>query len=204
MKKILILVTLAVAVALGFSAARLWLKPQPIELEAATWFGDQARKLPAFELTDHNHKAFNNRSLQGKWTLMFFGYTHCPDICPDTLQVLADTMRQIDNEAIRQQLQIVFISVDPERDTLDAMKAYVGYFNPAFLSATADIEQVKLLTDAVGVLHYIVKSDEDDRYEVAHSAVMPLIDPKGRYTAIFSAPHNSEMIAADLKRLIQP
>lgn len=204
MKKILILVTLAVAVALGFSVAKLVLKPPPVELDVATWFGDQARKLPAFGLTDHNRQAFNNRSLQGKWTLMFFGYTHCPDICPDTLQVLADTMRQIDNEAIRQQLQIVFISVDPERDTLDAMKAYVGYFNPAFLSATADIDQVNVLTEALGILHYIVKTEDTDRYEVAHSAVIPLIDPEGRYTAIFNAPHDSEMIASDLKRLIQP
>lgn len=202
MKKPLIFITILVALALGFSASLVWFKSTPIELQAATWFGEQAKPLPKFELTDHFDRPFNNQSMLGKWHLLFFGYTNCPDICPDTLQMLANMITQIEDDKIKQQLQLTFISVDPERDDLHKMKAYVRYFNPNILSARSEIDRVNILTDAIGILHYIVKSNDGEVYDVAHSGTLVLIDPEGKYTGLFSSPHDSNKIAHDLTVLI--
>lgn len=201
MKKPLISILIVVAIALGFSASLVWFQPEPIQLRAATWLGEQARPLPKFELTDHFNKPFTNDSIKGKWHLLFFGYTNCPDICPESLQMLANTMSLIKDDGVKKNLQVTFISVDPERDTLQKMKTYVSYFNPEFLSATADIDSVNTVTDALGILHYINKTS-DGKIEVAHSGALTLIDPEGRFAGVFSTPHDSTNIAHDLSLLI--
>lgn len=201
MNKPLIIIT-SLAIVLGFASAFFLLKPKPVQLQAVTWLGEQAKPLPAFELTDHNNKAFNNETIKGKWNLMFFGYTNCPDICPDTLTMLVNMVDQIKDENVLDQLQITFISVDPERDSQEKMKAYVTYFNKDFMSARADIDSVNTLTDATGILHYIVKSKDGDVYEVAHSGSLILVDPQARFSGVFSSPHDSSKIAHDLTALI--
>jgi protein SCO1 len=201
-KKTLIIVGLIMATGLGIAISMQAFKPEPVVLQAATWFGSQARPLPAFELTDHMGKPFNQQSIQGKWQLMFFGYTNCPDICPDTLQTLANMMKLITDESVKQQLQITFVSVDPDRDDLSKMKAYVTYFNPAFMSARGEIEEVNKLTEALGVMHYISKSGDGSKYEVSHSGILTLIDPQGRFTGVFSPPLHSDAIAQDLTIII--
>ena len=201
MKKTLIIIT-ALAIILGFTSALFIFKSKPVQLQAITWLGDQAKPLPEFELTDHNNKLFNNETIKGKWHLLFFGYANCPDICPDTLQMLTNMVALIKDEKVLEKLQITFISVDPDRDDLQKMKTYVTYFNKIFMSARGDIDHVNTLTDAIGILHYIVKSSEGDVYEVAHSGSLILIDPEGRFSGVFSAPHEPEKIAHDLTALI--
>jgi protein SCO1 len=201
-KKTLIIIGLIVAIGLGVASSMLLLKPEPIVLKAATWFGSQARPLPAFELTDHRGKPFNQQTIKGKWQLMFFGYTNCPDICPDSLQMLTNMIKLISDESVIQQLQITFVSIDPDRDDLEKMKTYVTYFNPSFMSARGEIDEVNKLTQALGVMHYISKSADGSRYDVAHSGVLTLIDPQGRFTGIFSPPHDSAAIAHDLTKII--
>lgn len=178
------------------------IKPKVIQLHATTLLGDQAKPLPAFQLIDHNGNPFNKESMMGKWNLLFFGYTNCPDICPNTLQLLADTMDQIKDENVRNNLQIAFISVDPDRDELTKMKSYVTYFNDEFLSAKAEIDKINVLTEAIGILHYTVKSSDEEVYDVAHSAALTLIDPDGNFTGVLSTPHDSGKIAHDLTALI--
>jgi protein SCO1 len=202
LKKNLIIIGFIVAIGLGIFSALLILKPAPIELEEATWFGDQVKPLPAFELTDHNGKPFNPQTLKGKWQLMFFGYTNCPDICPDTLQMLANMMKLIKDDSVKQQLQITFISIDPDRDDLAKLKAYVTYFNPSFMSARGNIEEVNKLTEVLGIMHYISKSKDGSRYEVAHSGVITLTNPQAEFTAVFAGPHDSALIAHDLTAII--
>jgi protein SCO1/2 len=199
--KPLIIIT-SLAIVLGFASALFLLKPKPVQLQAVTWLGEQAKPLPVFELIDHNNKPFNNETIKGKWQLMFFGYTNCPDICPDTLTMLVNMVDQIKDEKVLEQLQITFISVDPERDSMEKMKAYVTYFNKDFMSARAEIDSVNTLTDATGILHYIVKSKDEDVYEVAHSGSLILVDPQSRFTGVFSSPHDSSKIAHDLTALI--
>lgn len=203
MKKTLIIFGVIVAIGLGIASSMLVFKPEPIVLQAATWFGSQAKPLPAFELTDHSGKPFNQQSIQGKWQLMFFGYTNCPDICPDSLQMLTNMIKLITDDAVTQQLQITFVSIDPERDDLDKMKSYVTYFNPSFMSARGEIEEVNKLTGALGVMHYISKSADGSKYDVAHSGILTLIDPQGRFTGVFSPPHESADIAHDLITIIK-
>jgi len=202
-KKSLIIIT-ALTITLGFASALFLFKPEPVQLQAITWLGQQAKPLPRFELTDHNNQSFNNQTIQGKWHLLFFGYTNCPDICPDSLQMLSNMVDLIKDEEVLQQLQVTFISVDPERDDLPKMKTYVTYFNKNFMSARAGIDAVNSLTDALGILHYIVKSTDGEVYEVAHSATLTLIDPEGRFSGVFSSPHDSNKIALDLSALINP
>lgn len=192
-----------IVILVGLYTSLIVFKPQPIELQAATWLGDQAKTLPAFQLTDHDGQSFTEQSLNGQWDLLFFGYTHCPDICPDTLQVLANVTKQIEDPAVRQQLRVTFVTIDPERDDLARMKSYVEYFNPAFHSARGDMEQLRKLTGALGIYHTIEKSEDGSRYEVAHSGVLTLIDPQGRFSALFSTPHDGTRIAHDLNELIR-
>jgi len=200
-KKLLIIIG-GIAIALGFASAVWLFKPEPVQLQAVTWLGDQAKPLPAFTLTDQNGKPFSNESIKGQWQLLFFGYTNCPDICPDTLQMLGNMVQQIKDPQVLKQLQITFVSVDPKRDSLDKMKTYVTYFNKNFNSARGDLDEVNKLTDAVGILHYITKSADGSKYEVAHSGALILIDPAGRFIGVFSTPHDSAKIAHDLSAII--
>ena len=200
--KKLIIVAAGLAIVLGFATALWLLKPKPVQLQAITWLGDQAKPLPAFALNDHNGQPFTDQTLKGRWNLLFFGYTNCPDICPDTLQMLSNMVAQINDPEVIKQLQITFISVDPERDTPDKMKTYVTYFNKDFNSARAELDEVNKLTDALGILHYIVKSSDGSVYEVAHSGALTLIDPQGRFIGVFSTPHDSAKIAHDLSAII--
>lgn len=202
MNKPLISILVVASLALGFGASLLWFGSAPVQLQTATWFGEQARPLPPFELTDHSGEPFNNDSIKGKWQLFFFGYTNCPDICPDTLQMLTNTTALINDKEVLDKLQITFISVDPERDSLASMKQYVTYFNEDFNSARGDIEQVNAVTNPLGILHYINKTS-DGKIEVAHSGTLTLIDPEGRFSGIFSSPHDSSKIAQDLSLLIK-
>jgi protein SCO1/2 len=202
-KKPLVLISVIVAIGLGFAISLVWYKPKPIELQSLTWLGRQAIPLPVFELTDHNLKPFSNETIKGKWHLIFFGYTNCPDICPESLQILANTVTLLEDESVTEQLQVTFISVDPERDDLEKMKTYVTYFNQDFLSATAGLDEVNKLTDAVGILHYISKTGATDNYEVAHSGSLILTDTNGKFTGVFSSPHDSQKIAHDLTAIIK-
>lgn len=203
MKNPLFLSSIAIALLLGMATALVFLNPAPVQLQAATWFGEQARPLPEFELQDHSGQAFNPSTLQGKWQLLFFGYTHCPDICPDTLQMLTRSMQQISQPQVLENLQISLVSVDPERDSRDNLRDYVTYFDPRFKGVRGEMDEINKLTDALGILHYITKSDDGSTYEVAHSGVLTLINPEGRYTAVFNTPHDPGKIAADLTTLIQ-
>ncbi|MBC8212314.1 MAG: SCO family protein [Gammaproteobacteria bacterium] len=191
-----------VAIVLGVISSIVYLKPEPLRLQALTWFGAQAKSLPAFELTDHNGRPFNNKTLEGQWDLLFFGYTHCPDICPDSLQMLNNMVSQIDDPKLLKKLRISFISIDPERDDLDQLKTYVTYFNKHFISARADIDELKPLTSALGILHTIDKSADAETYDVSHSGTFILIDPQGRYTGVFSPPHDSAKLAHDVSGII--
>ncbi len=201
MKKSYLLIAV-LATVLGFSAALWLLKPQPVPLQAITWFGEQAKPLPAFELTDQNGNAFNPDTLKGRWQLLFFGYTNCPDICPDTLQMLANMVAQIKDPEVLEQLQITFITVDPQRDQLDKMKSYVTYFNADFNSARGPMDELNKLTNQLGILHHIDRSEDGSKYEVAHSGALALIDPRARYIGVFSTPLDSGKIAHDLSTII--
>lgn len=204
MRKSYIVAVAILALIVGFSVAWVARQSQPVKLESAVWFGEQARALPDFELVDQNDKKLSAADLKGKWHLLFFGYTHCPDICPASLQTLAQAVRQIDDNDVVNSLRIVFVSVDPDRDSPDILKSYVEYFDPTFIGATGSDDNLRRLTESLGIAYFIDKTDPQQvDYEVGHSSGFVLINPQVEFSGLFSAPHDSQKIANDLIKIIE-
>lgn len=152
------------------------------------------KPLTAFQLTDHHQEPFNLERLKGKWTLLFFGYTHCPDVCPTTLTELTHTIQQLTPEILTE-TQFVFVSVDPQRDTPESLAEYVGYFDAHFLAATGSVEALETLMQQLDS-KFKLSTDLTGAAIVNHSSAMLLIDPQVRYYARLSAPHYGEEIRA--------
>lgn len=194
-----------VLVALAALAAGIWLSasltpPEPPELQSGSLL-QPPKSLPAFQLQDQHGKAVTPQSLQGQWTLVFFGYTHCPDVCPNTLAVLNLTLQALPEQA-RAHTNVMLVSVDPQRDTQAQLGQYVAYFNPKFIGARGPAEELNTLTGAVGVLYVHNKPDLNGDYTVDHSAAVLLLDPQARWSALFSKqPLNPETLANDIQAI---
>jgi protein SCO1/2 len=161
------------------------------------------RPLTPFTLTDHRGQPFDLTRFRGAWTLLFFGYTHCPDICPTTLATLNSVAKKIaDAGPQRVPVRVVFVSVDPQRDTVQRLAEYVPYFNKDFLGVTGTPAQLDAFTAQLNILH--MRGSEtaaDGGYTVDHTASILLIDPEARFSAIFSAPHVATTLAKDFLSL---
>lgn len=204
MNKSSIAIVALVALIGGFAVSWVISSNKPVELEAGLWFGDQARALPEFELVDHNRNTLDRNSLKGKWSLMFFGYTHCPDICPVSMQTMSDMVKAIEDPDVVKELSIYFVSVDPERDTPEILASYVTYFNPDFTGATAENEKLTPLTRSIGIAHQIRnKTDDNPEYDVDHSSAIVLINPQAEFAGLFGAPQDALVMARDITRIIE-
>ena len=178
-------------------------QPQrPVPPELANVLLPEARDLGPFSLTDMDGKPFDLPRLQGKWSFVFFGYTHCPDICPTTLSTLKGTAKQLQqSQGNYKDTQFVFISVDPKRDSLAHLKQYVNYFHPDFLAATGDKAQIDALARQLGAIYMFDGDTSSDDYIVNHSASVVLIDPQGRWVGRFNPPHRAAGIAENFLRV---
>ena len=204
MNKSSIAIVALLALLVGISISWFLNSSKPVELEAGVWFGDQARALPEFELVNHNNQPLARSSLAGKWNLIFFGYTHCPDICPVSLQTLAEMLTAIEDPDVLEAIQVYFVSVDPERDKPEILVAYVTYFNPTFIGATAPLEKLTPLTRSLGIAHDIRnKSEANADYDVDHSSAIVLINPQGEFAGLFGAPHDALALARDMTRIVE-
>jgi protein SCO1/2 len=160
----------------------------------------EARPLTAFALTDHKNRVFDLASLKGKWSFIFFGFTHCPDVCPTTLAELARARGHIArNTAGAEDIQFVFISVDPNRDTAGKLRQYVSYFEPTFLGVTGDDAQIANLAGQLGAPYQVAITPGMDNYPVTHSTAVFLLDPRARYHAVFTPPHDADAIGKRFK-----
>lgn len=160
---------------------------------------DKPISMSAFSLQTGNNKSFTNHQLKGNWTFLFFGYTSCPDVCPTTLSEMVTLNKLLTKTNEQNKTQIVFISVDPDRDTPDHLKNFIAYFDKNFIAATGSIEQLNALTDQIKARHKRLRPEkqeqkQDDEYLVEHSAGIFLFDPNAKLIAKFSAPHYSEDI----------
>jgi protein SCO1/2 len=160
-----------------------------------------ARQIAVPELIKHDGTAFNNEDLSGDWTLMFFGYTHCPDICPITMNVLAEAKKKSAGDFPR----VVFVSVDPQRDTVDLLEGYVHYFDPEFIGVTGDEKLIQALTLQTSVLYMKVpgESGNENDYLVDHSSSILLINPKGQLVAFLKAPHTPGSILDGVNKIVR-
>lgn len=192
-----------VAIAGGVLLARAMLGDNAtvqLELAKATLL-DPPRALPEFTLTDHTGANFAAAQLKDHWSLLFFGFTHCPDVCPTTLGMLAQTEKALADLPAEQRPQIVLVSVDPQRDTPEQLASYVRFFSPSFTGVTGSQEAIDKFTRALGV-PVAISPLANGGYSVDHSAAIFLIDPSGALRALFSTPHSPAIIAADYRRIV--
>nr|WHW29663.1 putative SCO family protein [uncultured bacterium] len=164
----------------------------------------EPRIIADFALIDQHGEEFSLAALKGRWHLVFLGFTHCPDICPTTLGMLATLAEQLRGELTEaMQPGVVFISVDPERDQPQQLRQYVTFFDPGFTAVTGAAAQLKALSYQLGAVYMIEEHEAGVvDYNVDHSSGIFLLDPQARLKGVFPAPHRSQIITAELKQLI--
>jgi protein SCO1/2 len=159
----------------------------PTELQAnGLYLMDPPRDVGDFALTDHRGEPFTPAALEGQWTLVFFGFTYCPDVCPTTMAFLDQFVGELQGTEA-EDTQVVMISVDPERDTVAQLASYVPFFNPDFTGVTGEFLDLFRLATALNTPFRKAPGQGDD-YQVDHSANVVLINPRGHYHGFFKAP----------------
>lgn len=164
------------------------------EIEGFLW--PNPKQLSEFELRDQHDQPFDLARVSGHWSLWYFGYTHCPDVCPTTLSVLREVERELAAALEQNEVQFIFVSVDPARDTQAHLADYVAFFSPSFIGATAAEQQLKTLTSQLGVLYMLGEADDKGSYLVDHTSAILLTDPQGRLVGLFRAPQEAKEVAA--------
>jgi protein SCO1/2 len=203
MKKTHLVFIAGLSLGFGFIVSWMVFDSKPVKLEATQWFGDQAKTLPDFKLIDHNNQILGKAELAGKWSILYFGYTHCADACPIDLNILGEMLNAIDDSDTRRSIRVIFVSVDPERDTPAVLKSYLQNFHPEIIGASAPAAELNILTHAIGIPHsHDKKHEHQAAYEVSHSSVMILLNPEGKYAGLFSPPQDSTLMASDLGKII--
>ncbi|RZM75566.1 SCO family protein [Pseudoalteromonas rubra] len=172
MKKIFVL--------LCTTALLLGCQPAPKLSEFAVHY-EQPRTLKPFKLEDQHGRPVTTEQLKGQWSLLFLGYTHCPDICPMTLAKLTNIAEQLKPY---QNVNVWFVAVDPQRDTQEKRKQYIDYFNPDFVAASAPHNILFPFVRDIGLIYAINNSDQPEYY-VDHSASIALVNPQAQLAAIF-------------------
>ncbi|MFC5578462.1 SCO family protein [Lysobacter niabensis] len=197
----------AIAAALGLLAAQSWFAQSPQgsrpALKSARLF-EPPREIPAFTLRQSDGTPLVPGELKGHWTLVFLGFTHCPDVCPTTLAQLAGAQKQWAAlpEAVRP--RVLFVSVDPERDTPDAIGEYAHAFHRDTLAATADVPALETFAKSLSMVFAKVPTGAGapaDQYSMDHSASLAVLDPQGRLTGFIQPPFEPKDIAADMTAL---
>jgi len=162
----------------------------------------QSRTLPAVKMLDQDGQPVVIDELKGKWSLLFFGYTFCPDICPTTLAQLRQIKSELPKEAV-DQLQVILVSVDPNRDTPQQLKQYLGYFDKDFKGLTAaSVEDLQKLANAVSI-PFIPADTSKPNYTVDHSGNLAVIGPDGTQRGFIRAPLNNQKLVAQLPVMLQ-
>lgn len=160
------------------------------------------RAVGEFQLTRSDTKPLTAADLKGHWNLFFFGFTNCPDICPNTLGVLKQVRAQLVQAGAADQVHIHFVSVDPQRDQPEILGRYVTYYDPGFIAATGSDEELNRLTRSLGVM-YTREPAKDGQYNVDHSASIVVVDPQARLVGLFRPPLDAAAIGADLLTLVR-
>jgi protein SCO1/2 len=192
-----------VAFAAGLILARA-LMPSRLELprtERATIL-PEPRDLPELALTGEDGRPLGAGFFQGHWTLVFFGFTTCPDICPTTLSTLSKATRELQDLPAGERPRVLLVTVDPERDDAARLAAYVKFFDPAFRGATGEAPGIAAAAAAFGVPFAKVSLPEGG-YTMDHGTGIFLVGPEGGVVAYFSAPHEAAILARDYRKAVE-
>ena len=158
---------------------------------------EPARDLGSFNLIDTNEKEFLPQDFEGKWNVLFFGFTFCPDICPITMRMLSRIEKEIDSQEL-DKIRIFLVTVDPDRDSPDQLKVYLENFSENFIGLTGGLDQIYNFATRVNAPFSPISNSKDPHYTVDHTGSIVLIDPNGNYAGFFRAPHNQD----DIKKAI--
>ncbi len=171
----------------------------PAELEGV--LRAEFRPLAAFHLNSRSHGPISRDDLRGKWTFVFFGYRSCPDLCPNTLHELAAFRRLLDDSGAAEaaRVQVLFVSVDPARDSEEALAEYVAWFDPRFIGATAGRAALQRFARQFGAGFSYGEETSPGQYAVSHSGAVFLVDPHVRVIATFSQPHYAATLLAQYR-----
>lgn len=205
----LLIVAVALAVGLGLVAAqRLFGPAQPAQpqLQAIKLF-PQPREIPDFQLVQSDGTPLVAGELHGHWTLVFIGFTYCPDVCPMTLAQLKVAQQQWEALPETTRPRVLFVSVDPQRDTPERIGEYAHAFHRDTLAATGDLPALQAFTRSLSLVFMAMPPEDAERpdhYSVDHSASMAVLDPQGRMAGVLQPPLDPNAIAADLLKLSQP
>ena len=200
--KLLSVVLVCIVGIAGGAASLMWRhSAAPVELSTGTLL-TPSRALPDFSLIDQKGRPFGAADLRGRWSLLFFGYTNCPDFCPTTLTTLAAMEKSLAAAKAAVLPQVVFVSVDAKRDTPAQLAKYVPYFDPDFIGLTAaDQPSIEGFAKKLGV-GVIIQAAADGNYTVDHSGAIFVLDPGGRIAAILSGPFSVGALQGDFQRIV--
>ncbi|WP_313288581.1 SCO family protein [Stutzerimonas nitrititolerans] len=202
-KTVFILVAL-VALVIGLTVYRVLNSERQIDptqmLDAGIVILPQGRDVPKLTLTNQDGEPVQVDQLEGKWTLLFFGYTFCPDICPATLAELRQLRGQLPDE-VREQLRPVLVSVDPARDTPEQLKQYLEFFGEGFVGLTGTLDDIQTLANGVGI-PFIPGDTSRENYTVDHSGNLVIIGPDGRQHGFIRAPLKVQKLSQQLPALL--
>lgn len=204
MKKNRVTVTIMILVAFmalmaGFFFAQYGYK-KPSKAQFHGTLLDKPRVIHPFSLTGVDHQPFDNHSLQGHWTMMFFGFTSCGSICPTTMAELGKMYRILEAQGVKTLPQVVMISIDPERDSLRTLGHYVKAFDTHFYGAKGSSPAIDAMTHEFGIAYYKVARKDVDGvkdYTIEHTGTIMLFNPQGQLMAFFTMPHQANRLADD-------
>ena len=165
------------------------------------WQGDRPAIGGSFALTDQDGRTVTSDSLKGKPTLIYFGYTYCPDVCPTSLLLMETAIEQLGPNAA-QKVNLVFITIDPERDTKELIKGYVSNFGSTFEGLTGTPQEIAAAAKAYRVFYQKVPGKDGSPYLMDHSSIVYVLDSRGRFVTHFTHESKAEQIAAALKKLM--
>jgi len=202
MKKILFPLACVLALAAGFGVNFLGSGSSGKKLEITGFLLPDPEPLQAVALINQDNEEIDQSFFNDTWTLIYAGYTFCPDACPVTLAVMQQIHEQLEEGKFEQPLQSMLVSVDPKRDTPQRLKEYVGYFNPDFRAATGTNDQLREFTRQIKAVYALPKDTTGDDYLVDHSSSIVLIDPNASLHAIFTPPQQASTMVEDLKKIV--
>lgn len=182
----------------AFTLAACQPAPQPPAFRATDITGAEFAR--DFRLIDHNGQARTLADFRGKAVALFFGYTHCPDVCPTTLSDFATALQLLGSQAAR--VQVIFVTVDPERDKPELLREFVPAFNPGFLGMYSDPDTLRQLAKEYKVIYQKTSAKAADDYMIDHSAGTYVYDPQGKLRLLMPYGSSPEAIAQDLKTLL--
>lgn len=164
---------------------------------------DEVKPVRGYSLVNHNNQKIHAAMFVGHWTFVFFGYTNCPDVCPATLAQLVRLNKMISQDpSTAGKFQTLFVSVDPDRDGVEHIKEFVKYFDPNFIGATGDTNNILAFEKQFGAFHVIGDKRQED-YDVGHTSSVFLVNPDGRYIAKFSPPMDINKVMKQLAMFVQ-